>query len=202
MDIPSTHLSLLRSLRDDSANGNAWLHFHNRYRPVVLAWCLRHDLQPSDAEDLTQDILLKLFQRLPEYEHDPQQGLFRSWLKTVVQNSIRDRWRGRARRPEPRGVGGTAFLEIVQKLHSEEAAEELQEDLSHCERAVAVEICERVKAKVNEKTWMAFYRTAFEGQSAQEVAQELDLSIGNVLKMKYRVKQHLKKELEHVSSRS
>jgi RNA polymerase sigma-70 factor (ECF subfamily) len=91
--IPSTHISLLSDLREDGRHDEAWAVFHARYRGVILGWCLRRGLPPDSAEDLTQDILLKLFQELPRYRHDPARGQFRGWLKVVVNNALTDFWR-------------------------------------------------------------------------------------------------------------
>ena len=63
------------------------------------------------AEDLTQDVLLLLSQRLPHYHHEPERGRFRSWLQAVVHNVVTDFWRRQRRRPECVGVGGSAFLD-------------------------------------------------------------------------------------------
>src|SRR6516162_4580530 len=122
--MPSTHISLLCDLREDGRRDEAWTVFHSRYRGVILGWCLRRGLPPDGAEDLTQDILLKLFQELPRYRHDPARGHFRGWLKAVVNNALSDFWRRQRGRPE-HGIGGTAFLERLGGLASPEAADEL-----------------------------------------------------------------------------
>ena len=108
MNIPSTHDSLLAALGQEPAE-SAWAAFHDRYREVILAWCRRRGLE-AEAEDVTQEILLKLLRVLPQHVHDPGHGLFRSWLKTVVQNALRDYWRKNQRHPEPPGIGGSTFL--------------------------------------------------------------------------------------------
>ena len=107
MPIPSTHISLLCDLREDNQRDEAWAVFHVRYRDVIFGWCLRRGLLPDDAEDLTQDVLLKLFQQLPKYRHDPEQRQFRGWLKVVVNNTLIDFWRRQQRRSESPAIGGT-----------------------------------------------------------------------------------------------
>ena len=111
VSIPSTHISLLCDLRADGRRDEAWAVFHARYRDVILGWCLRRGLSPDGAEDLTQDVLLKLFQQLPQYHHDPARGQFRGWLKAVVNNTLTDFWRRQQRRPDQGAVGGTTFQE-------------------------------------------------------------------------------------------
>src|SRR5262245_13104707 len=116
--IPSTHVSLLCDLKRDSRKDEAWAVFHDRYHGVILGWCLRRGLPSDGAEDLTQDVLLKLFGQLPQYSHDPARGQFRCWLKAVVNNILTDFWRRQQRRPESGAVGGTAFLKRLDGLVS------------------------------------------------------------------------------------
>jgi RNA polymerase sigma-70 factor (ECF subfamily) len=195
--IPSTHISLLCDLREDGGREEAWAVFHARYRGVILGWCLRRGLPPDGAEDLTQDVLLKLFQQLPRYRHDPARGQFRGWLKAVVNNALTDFWRRQGQRPE-RGVGGSAFLERLGSLANPEAAAELSTAIEEQAQSTAAEILERVRAKLKETTWQAFYQTMVEQRPAAEVAGELNLSVATVYKANYRVKQMLLQEYRHV----
>jgi RNA polymerase sigma-70 factor, ECF subfamily len=196
--LPSTHVSLLCDLREDGRRDEAWVKFHARYRDVILGWCLRRGLLPDRAEDLTQDVLLKLFQQLPHYHHDPERGQFRSWLKSVVNNALTDFWRRQQRRPEGDAVGGTAFLEQTIDLAAPDAAGELSEVIEGRARSTAAEILERVRARLKETTWQAFHRTMVEERPAAEVASELNLSIATVYKAIYRVKQMLLEEYRDV----
>ena len=195
--IPSTHISLLCDVRAESRRDEAWAVFHSRYRDVTLGWCLRRGLPPDAAEDLTQDVLLKLFRHLPRYRHDPARGQFRGWLKAVVNNALSNFWRGQRRRPE-RGVGGTAFLERLGGLASPEAASELSVAIEDRARTTAAEVLERVRARLKETTWQAFYQTVVDDRPAAEVAAELRLSVASVYKASYRVKQMLLEEYRHV----
>jgi RNA polymerase sigma-70 factor (ECF subfamily) len=195
--IPSTHISLLCDLRAGGRQDEAWAVFQARYRGVILGWCLRRGLTPESAEDLTQDVLLKLFQQLPHYSHDPSRGQFRGWLKAVVNNALTDFWR-RQRRPDHGGVGGTAFLERLGELASPEPAGELSVMIEEHARTTAAEILDRARAKVKETTWQAFYQTMVEQRPAAEVAAELKLSVASVYKASYRVKQMVQQEYRHV----
>jgi RNA polymerase sigma-70 factor (ECF subfamily) len=196
--IPSTHLSLLCDVSAGVRQEEAWASFEARYRPVILAWGLRRGLSPDAAEDLTQDVLLKLFQQLPRYRHDPARGRFRSWLKAVVNNALTDFWRRRQHRPERDAVGGTAFQEHMGNLAGPEAAAELSAVLEQHSQSSAAAVLERVRGKLKETTWQAFYQTMVEQRPAAEVASALGLSVATVYKATYRVKQLLLEEYRHV----
>ncbi|MFO0950530.1 MAG: sigma-70 family RNA polymerase sigma factor [Isosphaeraceae bacterium] len=86
MDIPSTHAAILGEMGDDGRREEGWAAFRKRYEDVIIHWCLRRGMSRENAEDLTQEVLLKIFERLPTY--DPAKGRFRGWLKKVVDNGV------------------------------------------------------------------------------------------------------------------
>ena len=103
MTIPSTHLSLLRALGEEGRREDAWAVFQAGYREVILGWGQSYGLDLHTAEDLTQEILIKLLEALPRHKHNPDRGRFRSWLKTVVRNVLADRGGASGAGPSPGG---------------------------------------------------------------------------------------------------
>src|SRR5207244_3594782 len=161
-----------------------------------LTWCLRRGLTHACAEDLTQEIWLKLLEQIPTY--DPAKGRLRSWLKAVVNNTLTDLWRRQQRKPEPGGVGGTVFLERLAGFAGPEAADELSGAIERRANTTAADVFARVRARLHDTTWQAFYQTLVEKRPAKDVAKELGLSVSTVYKDTYRVKQMLHKEYPHV----
>src|ERR1041384_3848949 len=94
--LPTTRLTLLLQLRQAPSDQAGWEIFVERYGRHIYRWCRQWKLQDADAEDVTQDILLKLTQKLRAFTYDPSRG-FRGWLKTVAYNAWRDFEDGRRR---------------------------------------------------------------------------------------------------------
>jgi RNA polymerase sigma-70 factor (ECF subfamily) len=183
--IPSTHLSLLNALKDAGQQGAAWERFHGRYRDTIYAWCVRWGLQPASAEDVTQQVFLKLFQALPEHGHDPAQP-FRHWLKAVVHNALRDLRRAERRHPADRGVGGPGFQNDLDHLAAPESLDELSNAIETLTDPALAAAVERVRLRAGD-TFEAFWRVVVDGRPAREVAAEFGMSVGSVFKAKYRV---------------
>lgn len=59
---------------------------------------LARTLVGDEAEDAVQDCMVKAFERYGQL-HDPAAGA--AWLKSILVNCCRDRFRARARQPEP-----------------------------------------------------------------------------------------------------
>jgi RNA polymerase sigma factor (sigma-70 family) len=190
--IPSTHFSLLFALKASEQQGAAWERFHQRYHNTIVQWCVRRGLQPADAEDVTQAVWTRLLRALPEHDHDPSRP-FRSWLKTVVANAIRDLFRADQRHPGDRGVGGN----LQDQLAALEAADGVDDLVSAIEGQQDPELgaaVERVRARVGETTWQAFWCLAVDGLPAAEVASRLGMTTGSVYQAKYRTSALLVRE--------
>lgn len=70
---------------------SAWedmLRTHNR---KIYNLCYRFTGRPSEAEDLTQEVFIKVFQTLTTY--DAAQGTFSTWLNRVARNHLVDHYR-------------------------------------------------------------------------------------------------------------
>jgi RNA polymerase sigma-70 factor (ECF subfamily) len=70
---------------------SAWeelLRAHNR---KIYNLCYRFTGRPSEAEDLSQEVFIKVFQTLTTY--DAAQGAFSTWLNRVARNHLVDHYR-------------------------------------------------------------------------------------------------------------
>jgi len=173
------------------ARRGAWADFVALYAPLVYGLARRHGLQDADAADLSQDVLRTVVQAAPRFAYDPARGSFRGWLFTVARNRIRRRaLEGKRELP---CEGSPEALE-EQPAPAEEGAEwdrEYQEHLWHW-------AAEKVRGSFREATWQAFWRTAVEGRSPQEVAAELGLSPGAVYIARSRVLARLREQVRQV----
>jgi RNA polymerase sigma-70 factor, ECF subfamily len=198
MTIPSTHASLLLALQGQEKRQVAWAIFDARYRDVIHGWCRRRGLRADVADDLTQDVLIKVLQELPRYNHDPSRGQFRSWLKTVVSHALVDHHRRQARHPEPVAVGGGSYLDGKTGLETPRAADELCEEIERRANTMAAAVFEGVRARVQETTWQSFYQWMVLKRPAADVARELGLTTAAVYKNSDRVRKMVIKEYTSV----
>ena len=56
-------------------------------RPDIYKLCLRFVMLPQDAEDATQDILLKVSVRLIQFKHNSH---FKTWVFRIATNHLLD----------------------------------------------------------------------------------------------------------------
>jgi RNA polymerase sigma-70 factor (ECF subfamily) len=77
--------------------------------PSVRRWALVHTGDPPDADDLTQDVLVQMLQKLDSFRAD---GRFTTWLYAVTRNAAADRLR-RIRMGDSLAAHPRAYLALV-----------------------------------------------------------------------------------------
>src|SRR5262245_10698584 len=195
--MPTTHVTLLARLGQGPTDQAAWDEFVERYGRHIYRWCRQWKLQDADAEDVTQDILAKLAQKLRDFAYDPSRS-FRGWLKTVAHHAWRDFADGR--RPARPAAGDSGLWEL---LHTQEAREDL---LHKLEEAFDLELLEAAKARVRLRiaphTWEAFRLVALEGRPVAEVAAAVHLQVAMVYVAKSKVQKMLQEEIRKLEAGS
>ncbi len=109
-----TRVSLLIRLRREPADQRAWDEFAQRYGGLISAWCRQWGLQPADADDVSQNVLLKLAHHLRIFVYDPGRR-FRGFLRTMAHNACMDYLDNIRRSVTASGDSGVyAVLESIQ----------------------------------------------------------------------------------------
>jgi len=70
---------------------HAWQELVTSQHRRIYAICYRFTGSASDAEDLTQDVFLKLYRNLASF--DTQKGSFQTWITTLARNLLVDHFR-------------------------------------------------------------------------------------------------------------
>jgi RNA polymerase sigma-70 factor (ECF subfamily) len=192
-DSPETRPSLLVRIRD-SRDDRAWAEFVDAYAPLIHGFACKQSLQDADAADLTQDVLRAVARAARRLEYDPRRGSFRSWLFTAVRNHLRNFRAARARRCQASGDSAVQEMLLAQPAPEEDQAALWEQEYERRQFAWAAE---RVRAQVQDSTWQAFWRTAVEGESGQEVAAALGMSVAAVYLAKSRVMARLKEQIKY-----
>ena len=69
----------------------AWEEIVQTYNRRIYNICYRFAGSANDAEDLTQEVFIKIFQTLQSF--DETQGAFTTWLNRVARNHLVDHYR-------------------------------------------------------------------------------------------------------------
>jgi RNA polymerase sigma-70 factor (ECF subfamily) len=190
-----TSVTLLTRLRHAPQDQAAWGAFVERYGRKIYGWCRHWGLQEADAEDVTQDVLLKLAEKMRTFAYDGS-GSFRAWLKTLTHHAWQDYVRGRHRAGA--GQGGS---EVLHQLHQIEAREDLLRRLeAEFDRELLHQAEQRVKARVQAHTWEAFRLQAMEGIPGAEVAERLGMKVAAAFVARSKVQKMIQEDIRRLEN--
>lgn len=191
----STHLSLLASLIEGRSASQSWPIFVDKYGRLLYRWAGRWGAGPHDAEEIMQETLILIFQKLEQYYHQPRSN-FRSWLKTVAYRCwvqiLQDR-----REQQLADLQTRMTPEAFRLISSDAARDDLISEFDRIARDEILEMaCQRVCAQVEERSWACFELTYFEKLSGREIAERLGIAPASVFSNVSRVRQRLKRQIE------
>jgi RNA polymerase sigma-70 factor (ECF subfamily) len=186
----ATSASLLERLRDRT-DVEAWRRLVDLYTPLLIGWLRRHSLQPSDVDDLVQEVLTAVAREAPQFRHSGRPGAFRHWLRTILANRLHEFWR--ARRSQPAAAGGSDFAEMLEQLEDPGSGISQRWDREH-DQHVARRLLAMIEPQFAPSTWQAFRRVVLDAARPDAVAVELALSVNAVFIAKSRVLRRLREE--------
>ena len=160
----------------ESAMQGAWDELTTRLRPFIA-----RRVAPSDADDVLQDVLLRMQRALPELRDDERFG---PWAYRLTRNAIVDHQRTLARRL---ALEASADLEAPQASMADEEYPAEQELATYVAAFVAM-----LPSPYRE----ALTLTELEGLTQREAAQMMDISLSGMKSRVQRGRQLLRGTLE------
>ncbi len=156
-----------RVARHDS---NAFAALYDRYARMVYVLAA-HMLGPSDAEEATQEIFMRLWNKAAQF--DATRGSFAAWFMTIARHYVLDEVRHR--RQQPTYCADDIDQLIATPRDDVDIAE--QAWLSQCGAAA-----QRALADLPPEQRRVIVLAYFGGMSQSEIAQSLAVPLGTVKK--------------------
>ena len=82
-----TRVTLLQRAKDPDDHA-AWEEFVRYYEGFIRVVVRQMRMSEADADDVTQSVLVKIWKNLPSFEVDKDRARFRTWLTTVIRNTV------------------------------------------------------------------------------------------------------------------
>ncbi|QEG22923.1 RNA polymerase sigma factor [Mariniblastus fucicola] len=176
---PKTRLSLIGRLHDNE-DSEAWSEFVQIYEPLIQAIVQRRGMQYADATEVTQEVLTRVAHSIGTWNPDPSKGTFRGWLYRVTRNLTIDYVRRNKTRTPTEG-------EIDFDQLAEPSSDDSREFRLEYRRQLFGWAVGQVQPSFKPENWQAFWKTAVEQKSVDEVSRELNISRGRVCVARFRV---------------
>ena len=186
-----TRQTLIQRLKENQ-DEQSWEEFLRIYRPYVYAIIRNMGISEDDAEDLIQQVMIKVWNNIGEKDADPTRR-FRNWLSTVTSNCVKNYIRKRvldaerlekAQQDETRSYLNSIRLPLVEQI----AEREWRVHLFNL-------AMERVEGLFSGKA-MQVFKLSLDGMDVAQIASKMELKENSVYRLKNRVKERMALEIE------
>jgi RNA polymerase sigma-70 factor (ECF subfamily) len=89
--LEDAHVAAMLVRRCVAGDAAAWEEIVQRYHRRIYNICYRFAGSADDAQDLTQDVFIKMYRTLKSY--DLERGAFMTWVTTITRNLLVDHFR-------------------------------------------------------------------------------------------------------------
>lgn len=151
-----------------------------RYQRLVYATCLAYAATPDDALDMTQDVFVKVHEKIGSFRGS---GTFKAWLLRIAHNQGLNWVRSRARHGD---------LRELTPGNSPEVAASQDSDLMQQERW---DLLRKALLCLNPKQRQAVMLRYFGGTPVREIASILDCTEGTAKNILFRSLRKLRNHL-------
>ncbi len=199
----TTSPTLLDQLRntDDHA---AWQRFFDLYSPLIIGFSRRRGCSLHQAHDVLQETMVCLMKVLPNFQYDRARGQFRSFLFRIVAARIMDAYRRNRRycltvdAPRTAGDAGGAHRPVADPAHNPDTAPDLWNRM--WDYNLLVNALDKVRRRVNTRTFRSFEMYVLQEMSASEVADRLGIAPNTVHQHRNRIIHMLRGELRKLKT--
>ncbi|NQZ57277.1 MAG: RNA polymerase sigma factor [Lentisphaeraceae bacterium] len=177
----------------DPQDHNAWDDFVSYYQTFIRMVLQKSKISINESDDLVQDILLKVWKGLPNYEYRQGKAKFRSWLSKIIRNTtINFLVRVKSKDADNVELDERTLLPV-----SEAEIEKVinNEWVTHLTQMAM----EKVKEVFSGQA-ISVFELSMKGKSAREIGAELSITEESVFVLRSRIKKRLRREISKLRS--
>jgi RNA polymerase sigma-70 factor (ECF subfamily) len=162
----------------------------NRHHLKVLNTCFKFLLNKEDAEDVTQEVFIEVFQSINKFRGDAQVS---TWIYRIAISKCLDEIKKRNRKKRISSIGKILGLEFAQDKKSNIAEPDIT-----LEQKQHFELLQIALDKLPDTQRIAFTLSKIDGYSNEEIATIMETTIIAVESLVYRGRKKVKEGLENL----
>ncbi len=147
------------------------------YRDKVYGYLLSHVRNPQDAEDMTSDVFVKIYEKLDTF--DESKASFSTWVYTVTRNTLTDFFRTRK-----------SFSEIPETLADAGCVEE-----EVCNAETLAKLADALSLLDKRERDIVILRY-YGGKKLKEIAESMGISYAYIKTLQNKAFEKIKKFLQ------
>lgn len=193
-----TRWSLIRRIRTDKSDETSWKEFYGIYRKLIYGVARKAGLPHAEAEDVVQETMKSVCEKIERFTPDPSAGSFKSWLLQMARWRIVDQLRKKTKEPLISGGTGddTAETSMANRI-PDTGSLQLDSLLEEGWQRVLYEAAlAKVKAEVSPAQYQIFDFAVLREMPVSKVVHALGVSAGQVYLVRHRVLKLIKKQIK------
>lgn len=186
---PDADVALMLRVREDEPG--AFAEMVERYWPKVFGRFFRLFANRQDAEDLAQDVFLRLYRARKRYQPTAK---FNTWLYHVAHNVARNALRSHRRKPAVRfsALSESEAAEVFMRLDGSDQLDNPSRPLEQLELAGMVRAA---VGDLGERQQRALVLHQFQHRTYAQIAKQMDMSPKAAKSLLYRARNQLRHNL-------
>jgi RNA polymerase sigma factor (sigma-70 family) len=191
-----TRYSLLSRLQNWN-DQESWKFFFDTYWRLIYSTALKSGLTEAEAQDVVQETIICVAKDIHKFKRDRTLGSFKGWLRNLTRWRIADQLRRRIQPQLDKDLTASDSVPPVEITEIPDPACGAPGDIWEQEwRTNLFEAAlERVKRKVKEEHFQIFDLHVIREWPVIQVAQTLNVSVGQVYLAKFRLLALIRKEV-------
>jgi len=187
-----TRYSLIQRARDLN-DQEAWAELNANYSKFIYYILHQLNVPPSDIDDLSQDILVKLTSSLDNYNR--KKGDFRVWLRQLIKNTAFNHFRKIKRDSRKHDAFGQEVITYEQ--YNEEEIDKIIMD--EWKKFITQKALARAESTFKGKA-MEILKLDLQEKSIDEICAIVQIEKDSVYTLRARVKKALMKEIRNITN--
>jgi len=186
-----TLLQKLQIRQDDQT----WEDFSRYYEGYIYIVLRNFGLSVEDSEDLLQEVLLKLWKALPNYNYEKDKCRFRTWLCVIIRNTVLNFHRKKSTKNSKQN---TNFEDIINKLELISEAEIDHISEREWKTYVSNLAWENLKADFS-GVQLSVFEASLEESNNAVLAEKFEIAESSIRVYKMRIRKALCKEISRLN---
>lgn len=188
-----TRYTLLERVKN-RADENSWSDFVDIYRPYIYGIVRRMGSNHEDSEDLSQSILLVLWEKIPQFEANFRTGAFRLWLSKLVKNRVINHYVKQNNRSDKIADNVQDIARELNSMPDDKLQKMFQDEW---ENYIGVKAWESLENELDENLKKVF-QMSMENKSSEEISEKVGIAVPTVYVYRKRVTDRLRKKIKEL----
>mgnify|MGYP001991071731 CR=1 FL=1 len=195
-DNDNTRHTLLQKIQEPN-NENSWEEFTEYYSGYIYVIIRNFRVDIEDSEDLLQDVLIKVWKGIRQYDYREKRSKFRTWLCSIVRNTVFNFLKSKSVKNAKQNVAYNEALQQMNLISDAEVDKIAEKEWQNYMANLAWDNIKNDLSKVNRLIFEDFLK----GESNNlKLAEKHGVAETSVRVYKMRVKKALSKEIVRLNN--